>query len=165
MRHLPLLFLLALSACYHPLYGDKPLGEAPTAQEQKLNAVFLGAVDGEKGQKLRNLLIDRMYGQGRPLHADTTLNIELSTIEENLGLQKNAVTARARLTVSVVYTLVDNATRKPLFTGKSRSIVSYNTLDEQYATLASKEDAYTRALTEIADRMVNRLLLYFDSGK
>jgi LPS-assembly lipoprotein len=163
---LSVLGLLALAACYHPLYGDKPLGSvAPTAQEQRLNAVLVAPIDGENGQKLRNLLIDRMYGQGRPARTDQRLEIVLTITEEHLGLQKNAVTARARLTVVAVYKLIDGATHKPLFSAAARSIVSFDILDEQYATLTSRENAVDRGATEVADRIVNRLLVYFDEQK
>jgi len=159
---LPLLGLLALCACYQPLYGDKPLNGEPTEQEIKLNSVALGGVDGENGQKLRNLLIDRMYGMGRPAKTDTRLEIELKVTEEQYGLQKNGITARARDIIVANFKLIDGATHKELLAATARSVVDFDILDEQYATLNSREDAIRRGLTEVSDRIVKRLLLYFE---
>jgi LPS-assembly lipoprotein len=160
-----LLPLLGLTACYHPLYGDKSSFGEPTAQETRLNSIALASIDGENGQKLRNLLIDRMYRQGRPAKTDMRLEIELKITEEQLGLQKNAVLTRARDTVAVNYRLIDGATHKVLLDAKSHSIVSFDILDEQYATLNSREDAIRRGLVEVSDRIVSRLLVYFDEQK
>jgi LPS-assembly lipoprotein len=104
-----------------------------------------------------------MYGQGRPVKASKRLDIRLTANEEHLGLQKNAVTTRARLTVRAEYTLRDAVAKSdepPLTSGVSRSVVSFSILDQAYATLSSRENAHDRALREIADLIVNRLLLY-----
>lgn len=163
-----LLGALSLSACYRPLYGDKDFSGVATVEEHRLNDISIGAIDGENGQKLRNLLIDRMYGQGRPAKASKRLDVTLTAVEEHLGLQKNAVTTRARLTVRAEYALFD-AGRKPgavaLASGVSRAVVNFSILDQGYATLASRENAHDRALREIADLMVNRLLLYLGEGE
>lgn len=234
-----LLALVMLTACYQPLYGNKSLGGAPTAQQLALNDIFIATIQetrqgggtgrrqpGELGQKLRNLLIDRMYGKGRPKQASRRLDIKLSIVEEQLGLQKDAITTRARLNITVNYALTNSAgsiadmehtilpvpaapaavttpnaatmnaavsgaaaapgsnapadnppaanaspatavppKNPPLMVGMARSVVSFDILDQEYSTLASRDDAATRALTEVADQMVNRLLLYFGEGK
>ena len=94
--------------------------------------------------------------------------MHLTAVEEHVGLQKNAVTTRARLNVRAEYALYDNAAKPsaaPLTSGVSRSVVSFSILDQGYATLASRENAHERALTEIADVMVNHLLLYLGENK
>jgi hypothetical protein len=155
--------LFALTACYTPLYGAK--GLSATTQEQSLNDIFIGAIDGENGQKLRNLLIDRMYYNGRPAKASRNLEVTLTVVEEHLGLQKDAVTTRARLNVNAEYKLSVASLGKVLLADKTRSIVSFDILTQDYATLASRENAYDRALKEVADRITTRVLLYFhDNG-
>ena len=167
MRFLAALALLipalTLTSCYTPLYGAK--GLAATTQEQSLNDIFIGPIDGENGQKLRNLLIDRMYINGRPAKASCSLEVNLKVVEEHLGLQKDAVTTRARLNVSAQYKLSAAALGKVLLTETTRSVVSFDILTQDYATLSSRENAYDRALKEVADRIVTRVLLYFkDNG-
>jgi LPS-assembly lipoprotein len=164
MRFLFLIPLLLLAACYHPLYGSKDFSGTPSAQEKNLNSIFIAGIPDENGQRLRNLLIDRFYGAGRPATTSTRLEVQLVAFEEKLGLQKDATTTRARLNLTSNYTLFDSATNKPLFRATSRSTVSYNILDDQYATLALKEDAYSRGVRELSELMTTRLLLYFSNG-
>lgn len=160
-----LLLALPLSGCYRPLYGNKDSLSSQSAGEHTLGAIALGNIPDEHGQVLRNLLIDRMYAAGRPAAATRRLDVQLSSLEERLGLQKDATTTRARLTLKVGYTLVNTATGEKLFSTTSRSVVSYNELDDHYATLSSKEDAYRRGLVELADIMVARLLLFTSQGE
>lgn len=162
MRLLFTVLILLLSACYQPLYGNKGFLGAAAAPEARLNTVELAGIQGEQGQKLRNFLIDRFYGAGRPAKPRYRLDVRLTPLEEKLGLQKDATTTRARLTLTAEYDLLDTATRKILFTARSNSAVSHNILGEQYATLASKEDAYQRGLKDLAELITTRVLLYFN---
>lgn len=156
------LLLLPLTACYHPLYGNKPRTmESASAQEEKLNAIFITSIPDENGQYLRNLLIDRFYGQGRPIHPAYRLDITIAAKEEKLGLQKDATSTRARLNITATYTLFEKESGKSLFSATSRSTTNYNILDQQLGTLTSRENASQRGLKEIADLMTTRLLLYF----
>lgn len=157
-----LLALLSLAACYAPIYGNKGFSASATAQEVKLNHVAISAIGDANGQHLRNLLIDRFYGGGRPLKTDTRLEVRLHSQEDQLGLQKDATTTRSRLTITADYALFDTATNKQIFAATSHSTASYSILDQQYATLAAKEDANKRTLQELADLITARLLLFFN---
>lgn len=163
---IPLFVLLLplLSGCYQPLYGTKSMAFEPSAGESALNAIFISTIPDEYGQLLRNLLIDRMYASGRPAQPTHRLDVGLSSVEEKLGLQKDATTTRARLTIRSTYNLIDTKTNKPVFSAASRSVVSYNILDDHYATLASKENAYRRGMKEMSDLIVARLLLHLGGG-
>lgn len=161
MRFLFLLLLLpVLASCYQPLYGTKSMAFETAAGEQALGHIALATIPEANGQALRNLLIDRFYINGRPSAPTRQLVVELKALEEKLGLRKDATSSRARLTLTAMYTLSDNATGKPLFSTSSRSVVSYNMLDDNYATLSSRENAYQRGLKELADIMTSRLLLF-----
>lgn len=155
-----LIVLLPLAGCYQPLYGTKSAAFEQSAGEKALNAIAINSIPDQQGQMLRNLLIDRMYGKGRPAAATHRLDVRLSSLEEKLGLQKDATSTRARLNVTASYDLIDTKTNAILFTATSRSVVSHNILADYYATLASKEDAYRRGLSELADLIVARLLLF-----
>lgn len=156
-----LLLPLLLSSCYRPIYGERPFGAEATAQEKRLNRIFIANIGDELGQQLRNNLIDRMYGEGRPEQTDATLQIGLATTQEDLGLQKDATTLRKKITYIANYTLTDNATNKKLYTGTSRSFVSYDKIDAQYGALSSRENSAQRALRELSDLIVTQLLAYY----
>ncbi len=162
MRYLLLLLLpLLLTSCYRPVYGERPFGADATKQETRLNRIGIGNIPDETGQQLRNFLIDRMYGSGRPAQTDATLGITLQKIEEDLGLQKDATTLRKKITYIATYTLTDHASRKKLYGGRSRSFVSYDKIDAQYGALVSKDAATERAMRELSDLIITQLLVYY----
>lgn len=161
LRLFILLPLLLLSACYRPVYGERPFGADATVQENRLNRIAVANIGDELGQQLRNFLIDRMYGAGRPDKTDATLSIGLSSVEEDLGLQKDATTLRKKVTYVASYTLTDNATQKVLLARSSRTFVSYDKIDAQYGVLVSKSASAERAMRELSDLVVTQLLVYY----
>jgi LPS-assembly lipoprotein len=150
--------LAALPGCgFQPLYGTH--AGQPAAGEQLAN-VAIDVIPDRNGQVLRNLLIDRFYRDGRPAAPSYRLAVQLQAFEENLGIRPDATATRARLRLFANYQLIDNA-GKVAFRASSRSIVSYDILDAQYATLAGQQDAYQRGLTELSDEIRTRLALHF----
>lgn len=165
MRFLSLLLaLLLLSSCYRPMYGGKSWGGEASVSETRLQAVDIANISNEDGQILRNALIDRMYGAGRPDKTSTQLSVKLSSVIEDLGLQKDATTLRKKITYTANYTLTDKTTGKTLLNTKSLAFGSYNYIDAQYASLNSKESAQERALRELANLIVTRILVYYGEG-
>jgi LPS-assembly lipoprotein len=161
-RRLPLLYCLAvlLSACgFTPVYGDRGLG-AGVARD--LAAVRIDSIPEREGQMLHNRLIDRFYGQaGQALTPRYRLSVALTAREEELGIQRDATATRARLRLQAEYELIDNVSGQVVYRTFSRSVISYNLLESQFAILASKQDAYERGMTELADDIRTRLSLYF----
>lgn len=158
---LVLLLPLLLVSCYRPIYGERPFGSEATTQQKRLNRIAINNISDELGQQLRNNLIDRMYGEGRPDQTDASLQIGLATTEEDLGLQKDATTLRKKITYIANFVLTDNATRKKLYTGTARTFVSYDKIDAQYGALSSKESSAQRAIRELSDLIVTQLLVYY----
>ncbi|TWB47225.1 LPS assembly lipoprotein LptE [Nitrospirillum viridazoti] len=156
---------LALSACgFHTVYGDHSLSGKPSTRAQ-MESVSIDIIPDRIGQVLRNNLIDRFYqDSGRPAKPDYRLNVRLNSYKEDLGIQRDATATRARLHVLADYQLIDSKTGKTLYRTSSRSIVSYDISEAQYSTMVTEQDAYDRALTEVAEEITTRLALYFDRG-
>lgn len=149
----------ALGACgFKPVYGtaahDSTVGTA-------LANVQIDPIADRNGQVLRNNLIDRFYTDGRPASAKYRLALSLAATEEALGIQKDATATRARLRLQASYELVDIASGQVVYRTFSRSVVSFNLVDSQFAVLATRQDAYDRGLTELADDIRTRLSLFF----
>ncbi|WP_035705422.1 LPS assembly lipoprotein LptE [Niveispirillum irakense] len=154
-----LIALLPLAGCgFQPVYGTRAGG---VAAGQSLAQVQIDPIPERNGQVLRNNLIDRFYTDSRPSDPRYRLSIALSAVEEELGIQKDATATRARLRLQANYELIDNTNSQVVYRTSSRSVVSYNLLDSQFAVLASKQDAYDRGLTELAEDIRSRLGLYF----
>ena len=147
-----------LAACgFHPVYGGST-AKGPVAEQ--LNQVAIDNIADRQGQLLRNDLIDRMYGKGRPSQPLYRLVIKLHTTQEDVGTLANAVATLTELNTYADYTLND-LKGKEILHGSAHSVTSYSRLDNQYATLASHDSAVERTVGEVSEQIVNRLSLYF----
>jgi LPS-assembly lipoprotein len=162
-RALVLSLLLTLTACgFQPIYGTVGADDTPVAAA--LNQVTIANIPDRQGQILRNRLIDRFYHQGRPTDPTHTLSVTISSSEIDLGIQKDATASRRQLNLVATYSLTDKQ-GKEVQSGIVRSIVSYNKLEAQYGTLASRSNAQDRALQEVAEQITNRVSLYFAEAR
>lgn len=156
-----LVWALVLASCgFHPMYGARDAGTPVAAA---LNNVAIDGIPNREGQTLRNELIDRMYGKGRPKNPKYHLHVTLQSTEEGIGLLPNAITTLTELTLTADYALTDESGNN-VMEGTARTVANYNQLEEQYGTLAAREGAFQRSLNEIADQIVNRVSLYFSEG-
>lgn len=151
--------LLGLPACgFRPVYGRR--GVAASVADQ-LNRTEIAPLADRTGQILRNELIDRFYLAGRPADPAYRLDLSLFAVERELGIQEDDVATRVQLALTAQYRLSDRATGEVLFSGESSTLVFYNILDAQFATLVAEEDAFERGLTTLADDITTRISLYF----
>lgn len=148
-----------LAGCgFQPVYARRPGGNDIA---ERLNQVAISNIPDRPGQILRNLLIDRFYITGRPADPEYRLSVNLTAREAKLGIRKDETATRAQLTLIARYVLQEQATNQILLQTSSRAIVSYNILEDQYATLVTEEDAYERGLTRLSDDIATRISLYF----
>lgn len=159
----PLAFcLLLLAACgFHPVYGGHDSSGSPVAAQ--LNQVAIDNIPDQAGQMLRNNLIDQFYGQGRPAQPLYHLSIGVKTGEEFLGLLANATSTLSEVTSTGSYRLADTK-GNVLVSGTARSVTDYDLFNNQYGTLAAKNSAIERNMTELSEQITNRLSLYFAEG-
>jgi len=154
--------LLMLSACgFHSVYGTHDTG---TSTAVALNNIAIDNIPNRNGQILRNDLIDRMYGKNRSSQPQYRLKISVTYSEEDLGILANATATRSLLNMSGDYSLTD-AQGEEILKGTAHSVASFDKLDQIYATVAARQDAYDRTLHEVSEQIVNRLSLYFSKQK
>ena len=157
-RHLLLLAALLVAGCrFQPVYGTHSAGSSTVAD---LNNIAIDNIPDRNGQVLRNDLIDRMYGKDRSSQPAYRLQVTITHGEEDLGILANATATRSLLNLSSTYVLTD-AKGKQILTGTAHSVASFDKLDQIYATVAARQDAYDRTLHEVSEQIVNRLSLYF----
>ena len=163
-----LIFLaLPLAGCgFKPMYAssDEPenaVAGSPAADvKQALAAVAIHPIADHDGVKLRQILRDRMQPRGpsdAPLY---DLDVQIRSATQQLGIQKNAVSTRANLIYTASFFLLEKGER--VYSAQSQSIVSYDILNDQYATVASIGEAGDRALQQIGEDIVSRLSVYLD---
>lgn len=149
---------LTLSAC-----GFEPmLATQSTSQQALLPAMDISNIPDREGQYLRNLLIDRLYTQGRPENAAYQLNVSPLVKEiVSLGIQKDATATRAQMQISTELQLIEKGTNKAVLTRTLKAVGAYNLLDNQLATLVSQKNITESVLQELGNDMVTELNLYF----
>ena len=87
------------------------------------------------------------------------LEVGLSERIDELGIRTDATSSRANFILIANFYLRENGER--IFGDQVQSIVSYNILDDQYATVASQANAEDRAIQQVGEQMKTRLAIYF----
>lgn len=126
----------------------------------QLQQVAVDGIPDRPGQILRNALIDRMYGKGRPAQPLYHLKVTEHSNETDVGVLANAVSTLAELDTYADYVLTD-AHGAVILKGTAHSQTSYSRLNDQYAELVGHDSAVERTLHEISEQIVNRVSLYF----
>ena len=152
---------LALSGCgFRPLYGTSGVtGSQEVVNE--LSAIDIRPIADRRGQVLRDMLEEKLQPRGRPATPQYQLQVRLNQATQLLGVRTDATSSRANLIVTATYELYDQNRR--IVRERVQSVVSYNILDDQYATIASEADAEERALTQISEELRTRLAVFFDT--
>ena len=151
----PLVMLGVLTACgFRPLYGDR---SASSVSSDELSAVQIDLIRDREGQMLRNELLDKFQPAGaapKPLYG---LTIGLSTQKVGLAINPDETSSRANLIMTASYTVRDLSNGSNLFKGISRSYVSFNVLDSEFATTSSENDATRRAVVDLTEQITTRV--------
>ncbi len=162
---LAVLLAFTATACgFRPLHGPQPAAEAatarPTAAEQLARTRILRLANRE-GQRLHNLLRDRLNPAGPPREPAYDLALTLTSTIQKLGIRKDETASRANLILNARYTLKLAKLDSVVARGRVRSVNSYNILDEFFATTVTQDDALKRGLREIANSIALRLAIHF----
>ena len=153
-----LICLAALGGCgFTPLYGEHGVAATPDVAEA-LSTVSIRSLPNREGVKLRQVLREELQPKGlaKPTF---DLDVNLSTRIEELGIRPDATSSRANLVMMATFSLSEGG--QAIYGDRVQSIVSYNILDDQYATVASQADAETRGIKMVGAEIKTRLAVYF----
>lgn len=151
-RRTLLLGPLALAACgFTPVYG--PQGGGTGLQ----NAVLLPKPGNEAAYYFNRRYEERM-GRAAP-GAPYSLSLQLQTDDQDIGSTSAGNTTRYRLIGRAFFSLVDTATGKTLFEGRTNAFTGYSTTGSTVATRAAETDATERLMILLADQVIDDLLL------
>lgn len=155
--------MAAVAGCgFRPLHGTAWSEE--TGSDGGFSQTLITPLTGRTGQKLHNLLRDRINPSGQPVKHLYILDVSLDVQVSELGIRKDETATRANLILKADYGLRDRDTKAQLFAARSESVNSYNILDDFYATSVSQESALDRGLREVANEIRRRLGIYFSRG-
>lgn len=152
------LVALSLAGCgFTPLYGEHGLASAPEVTDA-LSTVQIRSLPNRDGMKLRQVLREELSPRGVTAPA-FDLDVNLATRIEELGIRQDATSSRANLVMVATFSLSEGG--QTVFGDRVQSIVSYNILDDQYATVASQADAENRGIRMVGAEIKTRLAVYF----
>jgi LPS-assembly lipoprotein len=151
-----------LSACgFSPLYGTGgETGPTSVAVSDALSAVTIRPIADRDGMKLRQALRERMQprGQSATLY---DLDVQMRSVVQEIGVRRDATASRANVIYTARFVLNEGGQR--IYSDQVQTIVSYNILDDQYASVAAVGDAGDRAIKQLGDEIRMRLAIFFDS--
>jgi LPS-assembly lipoprotein len=159
----------ALAGCgLTPVYGTHANGGKSSPVTTGLNSIYIESIPNRTGQKLRNMLMDRLYQNGRVDPAQAAYRLDIPGVTESiygLGIAKDATATRSQITLTAVMSLMPahDLETAPMLTRSLRAISSFNTLASQYTTLVTEEDARDQTIRDLADQIVTQLELYFSN--
>lgn len=146
-----------LGAC-----GFRPLHQEPKeGTGNALKNIRIDPIANRAGQILRNELLSRITPSGTPKTPLYALGVTFSESTRNLAIRKDEVATRANMTLSAQFKLVSAVDEKKIMTsGIAQSIVSFNILRNDFATISSQNNARERGIKQLAREIQTRLAIY-----
>ena len=153
---------LMLSGCgFRPLYATNESVAATSPQvSAALTSVLIEPIANKDGVKLRQALRERMQPAGVAKAPRYELSIQLVSHVQELGVRRDATASHANLIYTARFSLTEGGRR--IYGDTVQSIVSYNILDDQYATVTAVGNAGERAIKQVGDEIKMRLAIYFE---
>lgn len=153
--------LIALAAAplggcgFRPLYGGRTAG----AYDPDLAAIKVMSIPDREGQILVIKLREKLNPRGVDMPVRYTLVTTIFVARSDLGIARNATSARGEIDANATYTLrVTNGDKG--FRGTSHTVSAFNIVQDGYATKVAEDDARERALNDISDDIVMNLALF-----
>ena len=151
--------VFALSGCgFAPLYGEHSVASGPGVAAE-FSHVAIRQLPDRQGMRLRQVLREELQPRGIEGQAQYDLDVTLTTRVEELGVRKDATSSRANFILTASFYLNEGGQR--VYGDRVQTTVSYNILDDQYATVAAQSDAEERAIREAGESIKTRLAVYF----
>lgn len=153
-----ILVITLLASCgFSPLHKQNNANHNSVLDLQK---VVISPIPERIGQLLRIELFDQLTPYGAPEVPLYSLDINITETSRNLGVRKDTTATRTDLIVKASFKLIDLSSKKTVVVGAARSVISYNILDADFATMSVMSDARNRAAKDLATRIRSRLSVF-----
>jgi LPS-assembly lipoprotein len=139
--------MLLLAGCgYRPLYSTASDGRGVA---DTLSTVTVQETGTRLGQQIRNNLLSSMRPPGAKGQDLYRLVLTPDAASAVIADQGRPGIQRKRLRLNVSYQLFDISSGQPIHSGKTFSVVSYDTIHEPVADLQAEANATNRAVQEV----------------
>ncbi len=156
----------ALAGCgnggFQPVYGvNAATGERNST---KLRSVDFAPIPGRVGQRIRNELIFDRNSTGDAGPTTSRLDVTVSESVLTTLVNTRGDSSGQVYQLEARYKLIDMATKKTLFEGRSLGRAAFERFETGYANIRAREDAENRVARSVADDIRLRLAAYFTSS-
>ncbi|HUK60619.1 MAG TPA: LPS assembly lipoprotein LptE [Stellaceae bacterium] len=156
-RALALFPLAALAACgFHPLYStSEPLGYDPV-----LASVDVRPAPDRVGQILVERLREQLNPAGAQLKPRYVLNLTLSLLPANLGLQRDNTSTHGELTLIATMKLSREGSQAVVYEQTVQRVASFDFPFDAYAANVAQDNARDIAANDLAREIAEKLQIY-----
>ena len=153
---------LFLSGCgYRPVYGERGAATDDGARTQ-LALVKVAGIADQRGQLLRNYLLDRMNPRGEPASPRYLLSVTTTESTRITDSRPDGTATRADVVVNARYNLRDSTSDLVVFSERSDAVATYNLLTARFGSVASEDEARRRAVEQLADQIALQVALFLN---
>lgn len=157
-------WLLFITGCgFTPLYTSGA-GSASPQVSAALQTISVAQIPDRSGQRLRWLLLESLSQANDVKNPAYVLAVSLEERRSYLGIRPDATSSYGKVAITARYTLTRAGESKPIFTDKTRSLIGYDVVDSEYASLKAEEDAREKTLRQLAQRITYRLARYLEQA-
>jgi LPS-assembly lipoprotein len=149
-----------LAGCgFSPLYGTSGLASASVSQ--RLAGVAVPEQTTRVGQLIRNEILSAIAPAGTVAGTEYRLDMTPTTNDESTVEAQNTDVLRRSYRLSVEFELIEAASGKQVYSGKTFSYVSYDRTGAPFANQQARVNAEERAAQEVGLDIRTRLAAYF----
>lgn len=154
-----LLPLSLLTGC-----GFQPLHVPIEGCPQIAVPIKIATIKDREGQILRNYLVDYLTPEGTPPHPQYLLEISLTDIITDIGVNQDETANRKRATATAIIVLKDWETNTVVYTHTVKAINSFSVISQNYfSDLTTEEYSKREALRLLAEKITLLLTTFLDT--
>ena len=148
---------LALGGCgFEPLYSEA----VQQREDPQLAGIIVEPISDRYGQELELSLREALNPEGLAIKPRYRLKVTVSSVREDLGIQRDASSTRGRVDVYATLFLYELETGKQIYTSRAQSTSAFNILQDAYAAQVAEDDARTRTVRDLTTEIRTRLVLF-----
>jgi LPS-assembly lipoprotein len=146
---------------FRPLYAERPAAEGAVSSD--LAAIRVLAIDDRSGQRLRNVLMQRLTPHGESAQPRYSLITQLTESSSGVAQSLDGSATLGNVTIIATFSLIETSSGRSLMGGSARAITSFRYFGPRYGSVALERDAQERSLVELGDDIRAQLAAYFAS--
>lgn len=159
MKLLIVILSFFVASCgFTPLYGSL---NNEVNMSKSLQSVSIAPLEGRLGQLLTNSLSESLYQTAGANNVTFELKLDVKEELSQYGFNQDRSTTRESYTQTVNYRLIDIETQNEVTSGLAVARTSYDVVQSDFSNFSAKQDAQTRMVDEISQRITIKLAAYF----